>query len=183
MKTFAASVGTIAAAVSMLAVPVGSAHACSCAQPGTPEEALAASDAVFRGKVTEIDKASAGCGGEMSSADPDYVTLDVSTVWKGEVGKTTEVTTATSDASCGYTFDLNEEYIVYAKAGSDDLHVSLCSRTRPVSEASEDLAELGSGTMAALEIRRIASARLAQVGVLPILLLVVGGFAARKRLL
>ena len=45
-------------------------------------------------------------------------------------------------ASCGFPFVEGEEYLVYS---SNAVTVSLCSRTRSMSEADEDLASLGEG--------------------------------------
>ena len=64
-------------------------------------------------------------------------------MWKGPSSyETTSLTTARSDASCGFTFVEGKEYIVYSRDGAT---VSLCSRTRPVAYAHEDLDELGEG--------------------------------------
>ena len=57
------------------------------------------------------------------------------------------LTTAQLSASCGFTFVKGEEYVVYSRDGST---VSLCSRTRPLSEAQHDLVELGKGQVPTL---------------------------------
>lgn len=74
---------------------------------------------------------------------PVAVTLRVSEVWKGDVGKTLRVTTsADSGAGCGYPFEEGKEYLVYA---GEDASVSLCSETKPLSSAGADLEALGTG--------------------------------------
>ena len=70
------------------------------------------------------------------------VGFDVSRVWKGYDYQTMYLTTARSGATCGFTFVEGEEYLVYS---SNAATVSLCSRTRPMSEAKEDLAALDEG--------------------------------------
>ena len=77
-----------------------------------------------------------------SSTDPTTVEFKVDTVWKGPSYETMSLTTARSDASCGFTFIEGEEYVVYSRDGAT---VSLCSRTRSVAYAQEDFDELGEG--------------------------------------
>lgn len=128
------------------ALPIysGTASACSCIPPGPPEEELNESDAVFAGSVTTIEDRSSG--GIVSSSRPLYVTFDVTETWKGPSNTMLTVITAASSASCGYPFQEGQKYLVYAYSRNDDLHVSLCSRTAPLSEAQQDLNALGPGT-------------------------------------
>ncbi|MDY6877744.1 MAG: hypothetical protein SWK90_16300 [Chloroflexota bacterium] len=127
-------------AASVLIVGPDRALACSCIPPGPPAEELAKSTAVFAGKVVALDVPT---GPVISSADPVRVTFQVSTVWKGPVYNTLVVTTARGGASCGYEFKPGQEYLVYARGAETALAVSLCSRTRLLSAAGEDLATLG----------------------------------------
>lgn len=120
-------------------------YACSCVQPGSPSEALTESAAVFRGKVVSIREFERD-DGILSSADPTTVEFDVTNVWKGSGSQTLFLTTARSDSSCGFTFIKGGEYVVYSRDGST---VSLCSRTRPLWRAAQDLAELGPGQVPA----------------------------------
>ncbi len=111
--------------------------ACSCVVPGSPSEELAESGAVFLGRpfswknIGEDD-----WGGEIVE-----VAFEVETIWKGPLSETIYVTTRANEASCGYTFSAHK-YIVYT---DERFRTWLCSRTRPLSEAAEDLAELGPG--------------------------------------
>ena len=60
--------------------------------------------------------------------------------------ETITIKTAQSSAACGFNFEENQKYIVYASQYDDDyLEVSLCSRTGLLSNAIEDLQELGAG--------------------------------------
>ena len=117
-------------------------HACSCVAPGLPSEELAESAAVFLGRVISVREFSDPKATTYSSMDPTTVEFKVGTVWKGPSYETISLTTARSDASCGFTFVEGEEYIVYSRDGAT---VSLCSRTRPVAYAQEDFDELGEG--------------------------------------
>ncbi len=118
--------------------------ACSCVAPGPPKVELAQSVGVFAGRVIDIEKPS---GTVMSSADPVIVTLQVSTVWKGPAYKTLVMQTVRESDSCGFPFEPGQEYLVYARGTESNLAVSLCSRTRPLAEATEDIRQLGSGTI------------------------------------
>jgi hypothetical protein len=120
------------------------AWACSCAPPPPPGEARDGSAAVFAGQVTAIE-APGPVGGLINSADPVKVTVQVSQVWKGSLNSTLVVTTARDSASCGYSFDLGGEYLVYAYDAEGELNTNLCSRTAPLQSAGEDLNVLGEG--------------------------------------
>ena len=114
-----------------------SSYACSCAPPGTPAEALAHSDLVFRGTVTSI-----------RPGDDEHqlaVQFDVQTVWKGTNTDTITLVTQQDTAACGYPFDAGLEYVVYSYDGTD---VARCSRTAPVELAAEDLAAFSGGAQA-----------------------------------
>ncbi|WP_420642798.1 hypothetical protein [Candidatus Leptofilum sp.] len=128
--------------INLLAVSPTTVYACTCAPPGSPAEELERATAVFAGKVTQID---APQGLLKSSADPVQITFQVSEVWKGSVRATQLAKTVRSDASCGYSFAIGQEYLVYASGSETDPEVWLCSRTAPLAAAAEDLLALGSG--------------------------------------
>ena len=133
-----------AAAVVALVADAADAGACSCLPPPPPAEAFAGAGAVFTGTVEIIDDPSARRGdGKFSSASPVFVRFGVDLAFKGVHGAQAVVRTARSSASCGYSFDVGGRYLVYATAAAGgELGVSLCSRTRPVDRAAEDLAAL-----------------------------------------
>lgn len=144
LTTLASVVLTVLGVVVLF--PPECAHACSCAMPPgdqkeRAERALSSSEAVFAGKVVEIDRPS---GPIMSSGDFETDTFRVSESWKGPERATLEVKTPVAGMSCGYPFKEGQEYLVYASGGRD-LEVSLCSETKPLSKAGADLAVLGNG--------------------------------------
>ena len=126
------------------------AHACSCMAPESPELEMEKFQAVFSGKVTEIEETHPS-EPLFSSSDPVLVTFEVDRIWKGldEKNSTMIVTTSASSASCGFYFQEHVEYVVYAYQHDADseLQVSLCSRTNTVENATEDLEKLGEGIM------------------------------------
>ena len=129
-----------------IALPVsnlGQVYACSCAMPGTPAEELANSSLVFAGSAASVREDQPFLGIDRLPANGlTTVEFKVDTVWKGNIEETMTLETARYGASCGFTFVEEEEYIVYSRDGKT---VSLCSRTRSLSDAQEDLAALGEG--------------------------------------
>ena len=118
--------------------------ACSCLPPLSPPEALEESAAVFVGEVVSISDFEHNDG---SSSGDVAVKFSVTTVWKGPVGNTIQIRTPDHGPACGYGFSVGIQYLVYAYAyGGDQFRTSICSRTRPLSSATEtDLLELGEG--------------------------------------
>jgi hypothetical protein len=111
-------------------------YACSCIMPGTPQQELERSDAVFGGTVATIERVD-----QMTV----HVTFDVDQVWKGPAEPSLIVTTAGDSAACGFEFQPGAEYIVYATTQDGSLATGLCSRTQSTTGAGEDLAALGEG--------------------------------------
>ena len=130
-------------AVAALHASARLAHACSCIPPRPPLEALERADAVFAGDVVSISEPKGLFRSWFeSSTDPITVEFRVNAVWKGKIHETLFIQTAWSSASCGFEFVQGEQYIVYAREG----WASLCSRTKSIDEASEDLMALGEGS-------------------------------------
>jgi 5-hydroxyisourate hydrolase-like protein (transthyretin family) len=68
------------------------------------------------------------------------VEFDVIDTFKGIEGSMVSVLTSGSGPACGYGFTQGEQYLVYAHKGRDGGFVTgICSRTRKLSEAREDL--------------------------------------------
>lgn len=129
-----------------LLLPARPSFACSCMVPPPPLEAFNEATAVFAGRVTERPTPPNNVG---SSADPLPITFEVSQVWKGPQSQTLIVQTARESASCGYNFEVDQEYIVYSYADGGQLSTNLCSRTSLLANAQEDLEALGEGTVPA----------------------------------
>lgn len=116
-------------------VPRG-ARACSCTTTPPPEQALADSDAVFEARPF----------GMTSDDRRARYSFEVDRVFKGEVGPRVEISTALHSATCGRSYKIGTQYVVYARKGpSGELTDMLCSRTRATSSAAEDLQVLGAG--------------------------------------
>ncbi|WP_434423493.1 hypothetical protein [Nannocystis pusilla] len=125
-------------AVAVWAVP-HEVQACSCMPPPAPTAARDQAEAVFEGRVENV-QTSDGTGMVR------YV-LAVQRVFKGDLPASTSIVTRSSSAACGRSFVLGENYLVYAhRTAEGDLGDTMCSRTRQMGTADEDLAALGAGT-------------------------------------
>ncbi|WP_060665511.1 hypothetical protein [Bacillus sp. CHD6a] len=124
--------------LTILSLPFSSltGYACSCLPPGTPQEELAKVDAVFTGKVLEVDE-------KFNSTTE--VKLSVTKTWKGVDTKKVVIYTAMDSAACGVNFHKDKEYLVYAHLEDEEYTTYLCSRTAELPYAQTDLKELGEG--------------------------------------
>jgi len=137
MKLFKIAVLSILLSILSLSFYSSTGYACSCLPPGTPQEELAKMDAVFKGKVLEVDE-------KFNSTTK--VKLSVSETWKGVNSKEVVIYTAMDSAACGVYFEKNKEYLVYAHLEDGEYTTYLCSRTAEIPQAQSDLKELGEGT-------------------------------------
>ena len=115
---------------------IGFAFPCSCLEPPLPEEAYEEADAVFSGQVTNIVVDESGYYHE--------VTFQIIDVWKGEDSEEITVLTETYSDACGYNFQINNEYLVYAYTYAGGNYTNICTRTNLLEYASEDLDYLNS---------------------------------------
>jgi len=140
----------------LLATP--SAWACSCAGSNPPCQAAWEVSAVFTGTVIDVAQPSitaqpssgSTTGRQMANAPRPALTPPVRTVrlQLGEVLngverdlKEVEVVTGMGGGDCGYGFQVGEAYVVYAYRNSEGrLSTGICSRTRPLKDAAENLA-------------------------------------------
>lgn len=126
----------------------GNVFACSCVVPGTPREEFERFDAVFLGKVLDIDSLGYGYN----------VEFEVEQSWKGISEKRVVIGTGEGGGDCGYSFEKNEEYVVYAYHDAYDdyvyddyddsgLKTGICSRTAKLEYAQEDLQQFDEGVI------------------------------------
>jgi hypothetical protein len=133
-RLLAAALVLTAAAVPWL-VPSG-ARACSCVMPPPPEQALEEADAVLQARAFAMRN------DDMRA----YYRFEVDRVWKGDVGSHVEISTPLHAASCGRSYAIGTQYVIYARrSASGELTDMLCTRTRAMSSAAEDLEVLGPG--------------------------------------
>jgi hypothetical protein len=113
--------------------------ACSCMGPKPPCEAYWEASAVFIGTVTDNSPIKTVEDGQ--EVREWVVRFAAEEVLRGAQGSTTEIVLNLQSTSCTFGFKKGERYLVYAYRNPQDkkLSTSICTRTRTVSEAGEDL--------------------------------------------
>lgn len=136
----------------LVATPVGpsagaEAARCTCMSPKRPAcEVWWQTAAIFVGRVTDIETVAE----ELEGGDEKLskvVTLRIQERLQGlERQREVEVRTGAGGGDCGFDFQRNEVYLVYANqsARTGRLETGICSRTALVTEAEADLAYLRS---------------------------------------
>jgi hypothetical protein len=122
----------------------GPARACSCAPPPDAPTALAGAHAVFQGTVVAVALE------DEERFQQAVATFSVSKVWKGPVGRSVEIRTSSSSASCGWEFQIGAEYVVYAYVWPQtdlQLRTHLCTRTHAAYEGDPDPPLLGTPSL------------------------------------
>jgi hypothetical protein len=118
-----------------------SARACTCAEQ-TIEEAVKNSAAIFEGRVIEIK---VGADENGVSTRTNQIRFRIVRSWKGVQQEEIIVRTMNNEAACGYGFRANQSYLVFADGNSSGLLAGLCSRTKPIEKADEEIRVLGMG--------------------------------------
>ena len=144
----------------LMSLPLTRLWACSCVSPGTPCSAAGSAAAAFTGRVLDITDpgrplpvantglrpalANRRSGGPVSLLPRP---LRVVRIQLGEVlsgvdprQKEIEIVTGQGGGDCGYAFQVGVAYVVYAyKNAEGRLETGICSRTRALAEATEDI--------------------------------------------
>lgn len=130
--------------------PIAS-QACSCLPVGTAQQEQAKSTLVFDGKVSAIEQRSSKLDkssltlawewvavmfGAEPSSEPDIyyqrVGFVVKQTLKGDAYSNIQLTTGMGGGDCGYPFEFDKEYRVYARGTDAALTVNICSLTSSV---------------------------------------------------
>jgi hypothetical protein len=118
------------------------ARACSCLMNSPPCEAYGRASAVFVGRVVDAAQRNESVrDGIKIVYDVGTIRFSVQEAFRGVDSKEVEIHSGTGGGDCGYWFRRGEVYLIYAYQSFEDkkLYTNICTRTRPVSEASEDL--------------------------------------------
>ena len=133
-----AVIAGLVAALTLL--PAARAEACTCSVGGPVCETFWTTDVVFAGEVLDITPLPNPAG--EAYRPHRKVRLRVMQSWRGGAGGIVELTTGAGGGDCGYNFEQGVRYLVYARSRAGALSTGICSRTRPLAEAGEDLAYL-----------------------------------------
>jgi hypothetical protein len=126
------------AAVAMLTIAaVNHAFACSCMMSGPPCQATWTADVVFAGSVVSIEPFDHETLG--APYQSQLVKFNVERGFVHAAAGPIEIVTGMGGGDCGYRFKTGGKYLVYASKTGSGLSASICSRTRPIAEAQEDL--------------------------------------------
>jgi hypothetical protein len=120
---------------------VEAAQACTCSAPATTAEALKRSAAVFRGRVSGISRPWLDRMG-LTQTGSYRVQFEVLRHWKGTPVKSTVVTTRLTGEACGFPFEINKEYLVYLVTESKDIQTGICTGTKNITEAKQEMEQL-----------------------------------------
>ena len=145
--------------IALMTVPLSRLLACSCVGQGTPCSGAGNAAAVFTGTVLEVTDPAWPRPGEITSSALSnrrravdsvnplprplrVVRMQVREVLSG-IGpeqKQIEIATGMGGGDCGFAFQVGVDYVVYAyKNAEGHLETGICSRTRPMSQAAEDV--------------------------------------------
>lgn len=113
------------------------AQACACSAPATPGEGLKRSAAVFKGRVIEISRPFLDRIGLTKSAG-HRVKFEVVKRWKGASSRTVDVITRLS----GFPFEEKKEYLVYVVNEPVDIQTGICTGTKNVAAAEQEMKQL-----------------------------------------
>jgi len=113
--------------------------ACTCAGDSPPCEEFWNVDAVFSGTVVSSGKITVDEGEFKTEMRLVHLTVDQPI--RGMQSSEVDVVTGWGGGDCGYGFKIGERYLVYAyrEGKGNRLATSICTRTRLLSEADEDL--------------------------------------------
>jgi len=127
--------------IAVLIFSAANAYACSCAfGGGAPCQEYWRADAVFAGTVVSSGRVTVDYGYDKSEMRVLHMTIEQPI--RGIKTAELDVITGWGGGDCGYGFQVGKRYLVYAYREEKDkrLSTSICSRTRPLADAEDDLA-------------------------------------------
>ena len=120
----------------LVLVPVADrVNACSCAPASSSCDEYKAAPAVFITLVTDIDPVVKG------RPEMPYVHLVVEHAFKGITETKLKMRQGSSGGDCSFVFEKQERYLIYAWYDNEtkQLHTNICTRSRPLKYAADDL--------------------------------------------
>jgi hypothetical protein len=131
-------------AIAMTLLIARDALGCSCGTSGPPCQAAWTADAVFSGTVLSMEEIDQDALGATYRAR--LVRFSVQRGFINAPSGTAEIVTGLGGGDCGYAFKTGVQYLVYAwkNPSSGRLGTGICSRTKALADAAEDLRYLTS---------------------------------------
>jgi Carboxypeptidase regulatory-like domain len=120
------------------------ALACACTRPPLPCEAYWQVEAVFIGTAKELSwiEFEEKLENIVLKRKRPVFRFSVDQAFRGVNGAQVAVMTGIGGGDCGYDFKIGEQYLIYAyrdQQKKEMLSTSVCTRTRPIRNADEDL--------------------------------------------
>ncbi len=111
------------------------AYACSCVPRMPPCEAYKETPAIFIALVTDIDLPS-----KDTNKSP-YAYLSIEQAFKGINETKIKMWQGSGSGDCSFVFEKGERYLIYAGYSDEtkQFHTNICTRSRPLAYAAEDL--------------------------------------------
>lgn len=133
----------------LMLIDAPSVSACSCVGGLPLIDQITNASAIFSGTVTQLSLGEAPAatlapGVQAPGMQVFQTSVAVSQVWKGPADQQLSVNTAQDSAACGYPFQTDTEYLIYAYENEGQLYTSLCSNTKPLEAAWSEIAILNS---------------------------------------
>jgi hypothetical protein len=125
------------ASVALLALSTHNVFACSCAGSSPPCQAYGEAAAVFVGTVIDSHNVTIKYGDIDEQMRSVRFSLD--TAFRGVEAAQVEVLTGFGGGDCGFGFVQSQQYLVYAYEFQGKLSTNICTRTRSIAKAQEDL--------------------------------------------
>ena len=119
-------------APALVVVGATQAFACTCIPPQPDAKAIADADAVFTGTLSEVEP-----GADIGFDLNVEWTFAVEETYKGDLGETQDVRSATQGPACGLVFKEGKRYAVFAYENRGNLVTDSCTNTRPLGEGKE----------------------------------------------
>jgi len=124
------------AVFAFMALSADSVFACSCLERA-PCQAYGDASAVFVGTVIDSRIITVKQGNYERTKR--VIRLSADSPFRGVKSSEVEVTTGLGGGDCGFEFVQSQQYLVYASEHEGKLYTGICSRTRSISRAAEDL--------------------------------------------
>ena len=140
-RLLAVSVLSLATIPAALVLAPTRAHACSCVKTPGPVESAQKAGAVFHGELSSVADIPKTKQFELENKAYTFVVVRT---FKGNLDPEVKVISAASGAACGRTYgEIGSEWLIYARVDDNgEIHDNLCSRSRPMADAAQDIQEL-----------------------------------------
>ena len=146
LKTAARRLLPAVAALLLLAGAAAETRACSCMPDRPVCEAFGEASAVFVGRVVGAAERKTSKDyetGKQVVYDVGAIRFEVEEAFGGvRARRRVTIHSGTGGGDCGYWFRRGRRYLIYANEYEGKLYTNICTRTRPLEAADEDLAFL-----------------------------------------